>query len=300
MISPLDQLLVDPVTDVLINGPEEIWIADSDGLRLTQEQFADDEEVRTLAVRLATLAGRPLDDAHPFVDVEYEGLRVHAILPPLVSQTHISIRRIQHRNNLLRDLLGDCEAANDLTEIIRSRRNFLISGGTGAGKTTLLSALLNEVPATSRIAVIEDTKEITALHPHIVSMQSRVANSEGKGEISLRDLVRQSLRMRPDRIFVGEVRGAEVIDLLAALNTGHPGSGGTVHANSAEEVPARIESMAIFAGVPADAARRLFFSAIDVVIHLRTSENRGVDSIYLASGQNLHPITSYAASGARQ
>lgn len=299
MNSVLDQLLVGNVTDVLVNGPEQVWVCDEKGLRLSDLQFADEEEVRALAVRFATLAGRSLDDAHPYVDFEYEGLRVHALLPPLATTTHISIRRMQHQKISLEQLFPSGEVAQDLRELIESKRNFLISGGTGAGKTTLLSAMLSAVSATSRIAVIEDTKEISALHPHVISMQSRTANSEGKGEVTLRDLVRQSLRMRPDRIFVGEVRGGEVIDLLAALNTGHPGSGGTLHANSAEEVPTRIESMAIFAGIPADAARRLFFSAIDVIIHLRSSNSRGVESIYLATDTQLFPLTKYSREGVR-
>lgn len=299
MIAPLDQLLVDPVTDLLINGPNEVWIVDASGFRLVEMQFQDDEEVRALAVRIATLVGRPLDDAHPFVDLEYEGVRVHAILPPLVKATHISIRRLSHQFTSLTDLLGPCDATEDLREIVKSRKNFLISGGTGSGKTTLLSALLGEVEPLSRIAVIEDTREVAANHPHLVSMQSRLANSEGRGEISLRDLVRQSLRMRPDRIFVGEVRGAEVIDLLAALNTGHAGSGGTVHANSALEVPSRMETMALFAGVPADAARRLFFSAIELIVHLRPAPHRGVESLVFAVEGELLPLAMYDFAGNR-
>lgn len=299
MIEPVQHLLVDPVTDLLINGHDEVWVADDAGLRLTDVTFADDEEVRAVAVRIATLAGRPLDDAHPYVDVDHDGLRVHAILPPLVAKTHISIRRIRHRQFSLTQLLGDNDVVDDLKEIVTTRRNFLISGGTGAGKTTLLSALVSEIPATSRIAVIEDTREVVGHHPHVIGLQARLANSEGRGEVTMRDLVRQSLRMRPDHIFVGEVRSGEVIDLLAALNTGHPGSGGTIHANSAQEVPARIEAMSIFAGVPADAARRLFYSAIDVVIHLRNSLNRGVESISLVNDGQLLPLTRYSLSGHR-
>lgn len=300
MISPLEHLLVDPITDLLINGPDEVWIVDSNGFRLADIQFEDDEEVRSLAVRLATLVGRPLDDAHPFVDMEYEGVRVHAILPPLVHQTHISIRRLNHHLKSLSELLGRCDATNDLVEVVKSRKNFLISGGTGSGKTTLLSSLLGEADPLSRLVVIEDTREVSALHPHVVSMQSRLSNSEGRGEITLRDLVRQSLRMRPDRIFVGEVRGAEVIDLLAALNTGHAGSGGTVHANSANEVPSRIETMALFAGVPADAARRLFYSAINLLIHLHPAPQRGVESLVLVVDGELVPLTRYDDSGNRR
>lgn len=299
MLAPIDELLVDPVTDVLINGPEEVWVVAENGLQLTQLAFADDEEVRTFAVRLATIAGRPLDDAHPFVDIQFDGLRIHAILPPLVPRTHISIRRLSRQNHSVDELLGRCDASSDLLDIISSRRNFLISGGTGAGKTTLLSALLAHADPTSRIAVIEDTKEIATSHPHVVSLQSRLSNSEGKGEVTLRDLVRQSLRMRPDRLFIGEVRGGEVIDLLAALNTGHRGSGGTIHANGPLEVPARIESMAIFAGVPADAARRLFFTAIDLVIHLRTCQRRGVESISLTTHDAIIPLAHYDDSGMR-
>lgn len=299
MNSALDELLIGDVTDVLINGPEQVWVCDMQGLRLSDLQFGDEEEVRALAVRFATMAGRSLDDAHPYVDFEFEGLRIHAVLPPLAPHTHISIRRMQHRKITIEGLFPNSDISQDLRDIVESKRNFLISGGTGAGKTTLLSSMISAISATSRVAVIEDTKEISALHPHVISLQSRMPNSEGKGEVTLRDLVRQSLRMRPDRIFVGEVRGAEVIDLLAALNTGHAGSGGTLHANSAAEVPTRIESMAIFAGIPADAARRLFFSAIDVVVHLRSSLQRGVESIYIAGDGQLLPLTSYSPEGLR-
>lgn len=299
LLGPLDPLFEDSVTDILLNGPDQIWICSEKGLRRVELRFRDDEEVRTIAVRIATLAGRPLDDAHPFVDVEYLGLRIHAILPPLVPTTHISIRRINHKRRSVRDLLGDTAAAADLLGIVHSHRNFLISGGTGAGKTTLLTAMLGEVSTHERIAVIEDTREINAGHSHVVSMQTRVANSEGKGEVSIRDLMRQALRMRPDRIFIGEVRGAEVVDLLAALNTGHPGSGGTLHANSAAEVPTRIESMALFAGIPGDGARRLFFSAIDVVIHLFAGTTRGIESISVTVESALIPLTRYSKAGDR-
>lgn len=280
----LTPLLGDPaVTDILVNAPDEVWVV-TDGPPLrTAVRFVDEESVRTLAARLAAQAGRLLDDAHPFVDLEFAGLRIHALLPPLATRgTTISIRRIQRREQTLAELVDEQSSFQSVLHHLELRSNFLISGGTGSGKTTLLSAMLRALPDTERVIVIEDTREIDVDQSvgHRISLQARTANAEGRGAVSMRELIRQSLRMRPDRIMVGEARGAEIVDLLSALNTGHSGSGGTVHARSIDDVPARIEALAAFAGLPAPAAHSLLLSAIDVIIHLRPArEGRGVASI---------------------
>lgn len=275
---PLEQLLVDPqVTDIMVNGAGEVWIDRGAGTELTAIQFRDEPSVRKLAQRLAAAAGRRLDDSSPFVDARLnDGSRLHAILPPISSQgTCISIRIPRRRAFSLDELTAagsiPAEGIKWLRAVVDSRSAFLISGGTGTGKTTLLSALLSLVPEDERIIIVEDSGELSPEHPHVVQLESRPPNVEGQGFIGLRDLVRQALRMRPDRIVVGEVRGGEVVDLLAALNTGHEGGCGTVHANSADDVPARLEALALAAGLGREALHSQLSAGIDVVIHLRRS-----------------------------
>lgn len=278
----LTPLIEDPmVTDIFVNAPDEVWVIGAGVPERAGISFHDERAVRTLATRLAAQAGRLLDDAHPFVDLDYHGLRINAVLPPISrSGTTISIRRRRQNTSQLDQLIQDPVVRRDLDRVIDARSNFLISGGTGSGKTTLLNAIIDSLPASQRLVVIEDTAEITSHHPHCVWLEARPANSEGRGEISMRELVRQSLRMRPDRILIGEVRGPEVLDLLAALNTGHAGSGGTIHARSATDVPGRVEALAIFGGIPAPAAHSLLLSSIDVIIHLKTAgAKRGIESI---------------------
>ncbi len=273
---PLAELLADPETsDVVVNGPDDVRVDRGRGWQSTGIRFADEAAVQRLARRLATAAGRRLDDAHPYVDARMaDGTRLHAVLAPVAaSGTCLSLRvlrPVRHDlNALLRrgTLPGVTLAA--VTAIIRAGLSFLISGGTGSGKTTLLSALLAASPVEQRLVIVEDAEELRPPHPHVVRLVARQANVEGAGSISLRDLVRQSLRMRPDRIVVGEVRGAEVVDLLAALNTGHDGSSGTLHANTAGDVPARIEALAALGGVGRDAVHAQLAGAVRVVLHVR-------------------------------
>lgn len=272
---PLETLLRQPgVTDVLVNGPGEVYLDRGDGLERVDVRFADDGAVRRLAQRLAAGAGRRLDDATPYVDVRLrDGTRLHAVLAPVAAPgTALSLRVPARRSFGLTDLatagsVGP-EGERLLREIAAARLAFLVSGGTGTGKTTLLGALLGEVSPHERVVIVEDSTELRPAHPHVVHLEARPANVEGAGAISLRDLVRQALRMRPDRLVVGECRGAEVTDLLAAMNTGHEGGCGTVHANSAGAVPARIEALALAAGLPRAAAHSQFASAIDAVVHL--------------------------------
>lgn len=227
---PLEPLLADPsVTDVLVSAPDRVWVDRGGGLELTTVSFPDAAAVRRLAQRLAAVAGRRLDDARPWVDARLpDGTRLHAVLPPVaVGSTCLSLRVVRPRAFTLDELVvaGTVPPGGDrvLRALLDARLSFLISGGTGSGKTTLLSALLGLVGAGERIVLAEDSAELRPDHPHVVRLEGRPANQEGVGLVALQDLVRQALRMRPDRLVVGEVRGPEVVSLLAALNTGHEG-----------------------------------------------------------------------------
>jgi pilus assembly protein CpaF len=277
---PLEPLLRLPgVTDVLVNGAGAVYVERGDGLELTGTRFVDDDAVRRLAQRLAGSVGRRLDDATPYADLRLaDGTRFHAVLAPLARPgTTISLRvprgRVFTIDELVRQGTVGAEGARLLRRVVSTRLAFLVSGGTGSGKTTLLNALLSLVDPSHRIVVVEDASELRPDHPHVVGLESRPANVEGAGEVPMRVLVRQALRMRPDRLVVGEVRGPEVTDLLAAMNTGHEGGCGTVHANSATDVPARIEALAMAAGMPQAAVHSQLASAVDAVVHL----HRGPD-----------------------
>jgi pilus assembly protein CpaF len=272
---PLDPLLREPsVTDVLVNGPGQVFIDRGAGLELTKVRFPNESAVRALAQRLAASVGRRLDDAAPFVDARLaDGTRVHAVLGCLASPgTCMSLRVPAQRSFSIEDCIASGSitpgAAHVLSRMIESKLAFLISGGTGSGKTTLLAALLALVPVRERIVIVEDSRELAPNHPHVVRIEGRPANTELAGAISLTDLVRQSLRMRPDRLVVGEVRGAEICDLLTAMNTGHEGGCGTVHANSTADVPARLEALASLGGLPRAALHAQLASALDAVIHV--------------------------------
>lgn len=273
-LGPLEPVLADPtVTDVLVNGADSVWLDRGHGLEQTDVRFDDDSAVRRLAQRLAAGVGRSLDDAHPWVDARLaEGMRLHAVLPPLAEHPCLSLRVPRRRAFTVRELVaagtlpgrfGDLVPA-----LVGSGCSFLVTGGTGTGKTTLLSALLGLVRAADRLVLVEDTAELAPDHPHVVRLTARPANAEGRGGVGLRDLVRQALRMRPDRLVVGEVRGGEVVELLAALNTGHEGGCGTVHANRAGDVPARVEALAAAGGLARDAAHSQLAAAVGVVVHL--------------------------------
>ncbi|MFG2903972.1 TadA family conjugal transfer-associated ATPase [Kitasatospora sp. NPDC048286] len=310
---PLERLLAAPdVTDVLVNGPEEVWVDRGGGLqRATGVRFADAEAVRRLAHRLATAAGRRLDDARPWVDARLpDGTRLHAVLPPIAAGcTHISLRVCRSRPFTLDELVAGGslppEGAELLAGIVRARLSLLVSGGTGSGKTTLLSALLGLVGPDERIVVAEDSAELRPAHPHVVRLQGRPPNQEGLGEFTLRDLVRQALRMRPDRLVIGEVRGPEVSDLLAALNTGHEGGCGTVHANTAADVPVRLEALGALAGLDRAALHSQLRAALDVVVHLVRdpgSGRRRVAEVHTLAGAGdgsavTTPAVAFPAAG---
>jgi pilus assembly protein CpaF len=272
---PLEPLLALPgVTDVLVNGAGQVWVDHGSGLELTGLTFPDDGAVRRLAQRLAASGGRRLDDAAPYVDLRLpDGTRFHAVLAPIarpgtVLSLRIPRRRVLDLDDLQRAGALSAEGARLLDRVVDRRLAFLVSGGTGTGKTTLLNALLTLCDPGERLVLVEDSSELRPRHPHVVALEARPPNIEGSGEVTLRTLVRQALRMRPDRLVVGEVRGAEVVDLLAAMNTGHEGGCGTLHANSAADVPNRVASLAMSAGLPREAALSQLASAVDLVVHL--------------------------------
>ncbi|MCH0541505.1 TadA family conjugal transfer-associated ATPase [Streptomyces sp. MUM 203J] len=279
---PLEGLLADPaVTDVLVSAPDRVWVDRGDGLELSAVTFPDATAVRRLAQRLAAVAGRRLDDARPWADARLpDGTRMHAVLPPVaVGSTCLSLRVVRPRAFTLDELVtaGTVPPGGDLLlrALVESRVSYLISGGTGSGKTTLLSAMLGLVGRRERIVLAEDSAELRPDHPHVVRLEARPPNQEGAGSVTLKDLVRQALRMRPDRLVVGEVRGAEVADLLAALNTGHEGGSGTVHANTAADVPARLEALGMAAGLDRGALHSQLAAGLSTVVHLvRTPHGR--------------------------
>ncbi len=285
----LEPLLADPlVTDVLVNGPGEVWVDRGAGPEAVAVRFRDEAAVRRLAQRLAASSGRRLDDAAPFVDARLaDGTRLHAVLPPVSPRgTTVSLRVPRRRAFTLDDLVAagglPSELAGWLRALVAARAAFLVTGGTGTGKTTVLSSLLGLADPSERLLLVEDSGELLPDHRHVVRLEARPANVEGVGEVSLRDLVRQALRMRPDRLVVGEVRGAEVVDLLGALNTGHEGGCGTLHANSAADVPARLEALALAAGLGREALHSQVSAGLDAVVHLERREGlRCVSSVHV-------------------
>ncbi|MFF5791831.1 TadA family conjugal transfer-associated ATPase [Paeniglutamicibacter sp. NPDC012692] len=267
------------VTDVLVDGQGRIWVDGAEGLKPSGSGFSDPAALRALAVRFAAAAGRRLDDAQPFVDLTLGNYRVHAVLPPIsTGGTLISVRVKRTVRPELAVLIDPARPdwLQALRAIVAARLNFLVSGGTGAGKTTLLAAMLAGVPANERIIVVEDSAELTPQHPHLIGLQARGGNVEGAGEVGLNMLVRQSLRMRPDRLVVGECRGAEIGDFLGAMNTGHEGAAGTVHANSVQAVPARLLAMGALAKMDPQATTLQTVSALDLLIHVARDARTGV------------------------
>ncbi|MYR08051.1 TadA family conjugal transfer-associated ATPase [Gordonia sp. SID5947] len=294
----LEHLLAEPdVADILVVGAGRVWVDRGNGLQRTDIRFDDEAAVRRLASRLALSAGKRLDDAQPWVDGQLADLgrrghavRLHAVIPPVATDgTCISLRILHTATRNFDELveLGaiPAEAVEPLRAMLRARLAFLIVGGTGSGKTTLLGSLIGEMDESDRILCVEDALELDPPHPHIVRLVARTPNVEGAGEVPVRTLVRQALRMRPDRIVVGEVRGAEVIDLLTALNTGHEGCSGTLHANSTSEVPARMEALAALGGMSRDALHSQLAAAVHVVLGVARTPggSRGLTEIALVS-----------------
>ncbi|GAA3703435.1 hypothetical protein GCM10022377_16340 [Zhihengliuella alba] len=279
------------VTDVLVDGEGAVWVDGAEGLRRADYRFPDAESVRRLAVRLVAAGGRRLDEAEPCGDVVLGPYRVHAVLPPVATGGPVVSVRVRASASVhLEGLLGtDSPWLPVLRSIVAARTNFLISGGTGSGKTTLLSAMLAAAPESERLIVVEDSHELAPDHPHVVNLQCRAGNVEGAGAVALDELVRQSLRMRPDRLIVGECRGAELRDFLAAMNTGHDGAGGTLHASSTDAVPARLTAMGALAGLGPEATALQAASAVDFVVHMRRPRAAGARAPSAPPGANRPP-----------
>ena len=274
-LGPLAGLLaIDQLTDVLVNAGGQVWIDRGHGLEPAPVTLQGEAEARALAQALAARAGRRLDDAMPWAAARLPGgLRAHVIIPPVAAEgTHISLRVLRPARADLGHLVttGTVPARWKpvFEALTASGVGYLISGGTGAGKTTLLAALLSLVPTDERMVLVEDVAELRPWHPHVVRLEARQANVEGRGAVTLDDLVRQALRMRPDRLVVGECRGAEVRGLLAALNTGHSGGCATVHANSVRDVPARLTALGGAAGMSPQALAAQAAAALQIVVHI--------------------------------
>jgi pilus assembly protein CpaF len=279
-LGPLQTLARDPaVTDIFVNGPDSVWLDRGRGLERAPVAFSGESQIRALAARLVAAGGRRLDDSSPCVDVRLDGgYRVHAVLPPISTAGTLLSVRIRRRSVFtmmeLRDNGMFGTFVQDVLErLVERRLSFLVSGATGSGKTTLLATLLGLCHPGERLVLIEDASELNPVHPHVVSLESRHGNLEGGGAVDLGELVRQSLRMRPDRLIVGECRGGEVRELLTAMNTGHTGGGGTIHANTAAAVPARLTALGSLAGMGQDAVRLQVASAIDAVVHVARSRH---------------------------
>src|SRR5215212_243669 len=301
-LGPLEPLLADPdICDILVNSPKKVYIERSGKLELTAVEFKDDEHLMRVIERIVSTVGRRIDEASPMVDARLQdGSRVNAIIPPLsLDGPVLSIRRFGAEPLRMSSLIEKNALTKDMADMfdmcVKARLNVLISGGTGAGKTTLLNALSSYIPNDERIVTIEDSAELQLQQPHVVRLETRPANIEGRGEVTQRDLVKNALRMRPDRIVIGEVRGGEAIDMLQAMNTGHDGSLTTIHANTPRDSLARLETMIQMTGMRLSdrAMRQQIASAINLVVQVaRLSDgSRRVTSISEITGMEGDTIT---------
>ncbi|MBX3451479.1 MAG: CpaF family protein [Planctomycetaceae bacterium] len=312
-LGPLDPLMRDPtVTDVLINGPKVVYVERRGRLEPSNVAFNDEQHLLEIVQRIASRVGRRLDESNPMVDARLEdGSRVNAVIRPLaLDGALVSIRRFGNRPLDAADLLARKSATREmiafLVACVRSRMNIIISGGTGSGKTTFLNLLSSFIPEGERIVSIEDAAELRLQQPHVARMETRPENVEGKGEVTARDLVRNALRMRPDRIIVGECRGAETFDMLQSMTTGHDGSLSTIHANDARDALSRLELLSSLAGgnLPLRFIQRLIVSAVNIVVHcerlsggarkvVQISEITGLDGETI----NMHDVFHFEQTG---
>ena len=275
---PLEKLLGDDtITEIMVNGPREVWIERQGRLYETGVHFSDESHLRRIITKMVALVGRRVDESQPMVDARLpDGSRLNAVLPPLsLSGPLVTIRKFPKRRLRVHDLIKmqslTHEAADFLERCVRAKLNALICGGTGSGKTTLLNIVSEAIPGEDRIVTIEETAELRLHQRHVLRLETRMANVEGEGEITIRELVRNALRMRPDRIIVGEVRGAEALDMLQGMNTGHDGSLCTLHANTPRDALSRLETLMMMAGydLPVTALRQQISSALDLIVHLQ-------------------------------
>ena len=275
-LGPLEDLLDDPtVSEIMVNGPHQVYVERGGRLQLTDLQFADDASVNAIIERIVAPLGRRIDESQPYVDARLkDGSRVNAIIPPLsLSGPSITIRKFSKKTLTVEDFIRfgtwNANAAAFMEVCVKLRKNIIVAGGTGSGKTTLLNLLSSFIPETERIVTAEDAAELKLVQPHVVRLEARPPNVEGKGAVTIRDLVKNCLRMRPDRIIVGECRSGEALDMLQAMNTGHDGSLTTVHANSPRDVVSRLETMVLMSGMelPSRAIREQIASAVDIIIH---------------------------------
>jgi pilus assembly protein CpaF len=299
---PLERLLGDDsITEIMVNGPNEIWIERQGRLYETTVRFTDDSHLRRIINKIVAQIGRRIDESSPMVDARLpDGSRVNAIIPPLsLSGPLMTIRKFSRKRLTLEDMsnLGTLSpgTVEFLRLCVRAELNIMVSGGTGSGKTTLLNALSSAIPEADRIVTIEDAAELQLHQRHVLRLESRPPNIEGEGAVPIRELLRNSLRMRPDRIIVGEIRGAEALDMLQAMNTGHEGSLSTLHANTPRDALARIETMVLMAGydLPVKAIRQQVASALDMVVHLERLQDgtRRVTAVTEVQGMESDVIT---------
>jgi pilus assembly protein CpaF len=302
-LGPLEPLLADDsVTDIMVNGAKQVYLERAGKLVLSDVEFRDDAHVMNIATRIVTNMGRRIDESSPLVDARLEdGSRVNIIIPPLaIDGPSISIRKFAKKGITLDVMIRQNNMSENMATVLkvasRSRLNILISGGTGSGKTTLLNALSQMIDTGERVVTIEDAAELQLQQPHVVRLETRPPNLEGQGEITMRDLVKNALRMRPDRIILGEVRGAEAVDMLQAMNTGHEGSLGTIHANNPREALTRLENMVGMAGInlPARAVRTQIVAALDMIVQVSRMRDgvRRVVSITEVVGMEGDVITT--------
>jgi pilus assembly protein CpaF len=279
---PLERLLADEsVTEIMVNGPYDVWVERQGRLYETTVRFNDESHLRRIINKIVAQVGRRIDESTPLVDARLpDGSRVNAVIPPLsLSGPLVTIRKFSKKRLDMNDMIRlgtlSTETIEFLQRCVFAELNILISGGTGSGKTTLLNALSTTIPDSDRIVTIEDAAELRLNQRHVLRLEARPKNIEGEGEIPIRELVRNSLRMRPDRIIVGEVRGAEALDMLQAMNTGHDGSLSTIHANAPRDALARVETMVLMAGydLPVRAIRQQVASALDLIVHLERMED---------------------------
>lgn len=301
-LKPIVQYLDDPaVTEIMINGPKTIFIEKAGMVHHTDAQFEDEAAIMAAVRNISQYVGRPIDDEHPFLDARLpDGSRIHAVVPPIARNgTTVAIRKFSKVKLTLKDLIAKHaiteDAARFLDVCLYLKKNIMISGGTGSGKTTILGILASRCAPGQRIVILEDSAELKIHHDHAVFFEARPADEYGKGEVTLRDMVKSSLRLRPDRVILGEVRGGEALDLISSMNTGHSGSMGTVHSNNPKECLTRLETLSLMtdAEVPVQAIRAQVASAIQIVVQLSRMSDGSRKTTHISEGLGMDVQGNY-------